>query len=97
MGGYSKLSIAYIQRSINYNGYIIYNNYNHDNMENTTIAVSNEVKEKIKEFGQKGETYSEVINKLLESAKKRQLQDLLMDEENTISIDEAISHSKKRW
>ncbi len=66
-------------------------------MENTTIAVSNEVKDKIKEFGNKGETYSEVINKLLESAKKRQLQDLLMNEENTVSIDEAISHSKKRW
>jgi len=66
-------------------------------MENTTIAVSNEIKEKIKEFGNKGETYSEVIAKLLESAKKRQLQDLLMGEENTISINEAISNSKKRW
>jgi len=66
-------------------------------MENTTIAVSNDVKEKIKEFGTKGETYSEVIARLLESAKKRQLQDLLMNEENTISIEEAISNSKKKW
>ncbi len=66
-------------------------------MENTTIAVSNEIKEKIKEFGNKGETYSEVIARLLESAKKRQLHDLLMSEENTISINEAISNSKKRW
>ncbi len=66
-------------------------------MENTTIAVSNEIKEKIKELGNKGETYSEVIARLLESAKKRQLQDLLMDEKNAISIDEAISNSKKRW
>ena len=66
-------------------------------MENTTIAVSNEIKERIKEFGTKGETYSEVIARLLESARKRQLQDLLMNEENTISIEEAISNSKKRW
>lgn len=66
-------------------------------MENTTIAVSNEIKEKIKEFGTKGETYSEVIARLLESARKRQLQDLLMSEEDTISIEEAISNSKKRW
>ena len=66
-------------------------------MENTTIAVSNEIKKKINEFGTKGETYSEVIARLLESARKRQLQDLLMNEENTISIEEAISNSKKRW
>ena len=66
-------------------------------MENTTIAVSNEIKEKIREFGNKGETYSEVLARLLESAKKRQLQDLLMNEENTVSIEEAISNSKKKW
>ncbi|MEK6933910.1 MAG: antitoxin VapB family protein [Nanoarchaeota archaeon] len=66
-------------------------------MENTTIAVSNEIKERIKEFGTKGETYSEVIARLLESARKRQLQDLLMNEEDTVSIEEAISNSKKRW
>ena len=66
-------------------------------MENTTIAVSNELRDRIKEFGNKGETYSEIIARLLESAKKRQLHDLLMNEEDTISIDEAISNSKKRW
>jgi len=66
-------------------------------MENTTIAISNEIKDKIKEFGNKGETYSEIIARLLESARKRQLQDLLMNEENTVSIDEAIGNSKKRW
>ena len=64
-------------------------------MENTTIAISNEIKDKIKEFGNKGETYSEIIARLLESARKRQLQDLLMNEENTVSIDEAIGNSKK--
>lgn len=66
-------------------------------MENTTIAISNEIKEQIKEFGNKGETYSQILAKLLASAKKRQLQDLLMGEEDTISIDEAIKNYKKRW
>jgi len=66
-------------------------------MENTTIAVSNEIKEKIKQFGTKGETYSEILARVLESARKRQLHDLLMSEEDTISIEEAISNSKKRW
>ena len=66
-------------------------------MKNTTIALKQEIKEKIMEFGSKGETYSDIILRLLESAKKRQLQDLLMNEDETISIDEAISTAKKRW
>lgn len=66
-------------------------------MENTTIAVRSEIKERIREFGSKGETYSDILERLIRSAKKRQLQELLMSEEDTISIDEAISNSKKRW
>jgi len=66
-------------------------------MENTTIAIKKEIKEQIKEFGNKGETYSDIIMKLIESAKQRQLHDLLMDETNTISIEEALSNAKKRW
>ncbi|MEK6811414.1 MAG: hypothetical protein AABX96_02820 [Nanoarchaeota archaeon] len=66
-------------------------------MGNTTIAITKEIQEGIKEFGSKGETYSEIIARLIESAKKRQLNDLLMSEEDTVSIDEAIANSKKRW
>jgi len=66
-------------------------------MEHTTIAVSREVKNQIMEIGNKGETYSDIIKRLIESAKKRQLHDLLMNEEDTIPIEEAISNSKKKW
>jgi len=66
-------------------------------MENTTIAISNEIKELIKEFGNKGETYSDIIKRLLESAKERQLHDLLMNEEGTISIGDALENAKKQW
>ena len=65
--------------------------------ENTTIAISNEIKEQIKQFGHKGETYSEILSRILVSARKRQLHDLLMNEDDSISIEEAISNSKKRW
>ncbi len=66
-------------------------------MENTTIAISNEVKNQIKEFGGKGETYSEILARLLISAKKRQIRDLLMDESDSIPIEKAIENSKKKW
>ena len=66
-------------------------------MENTTIAVTKEVKEKIKEFGSKGETYSDILLKLVESARERQLQVFLMDETDTIPIEEALAKAEKRW
>lgn len=66
-------------------------------MENTTIAISNEIKNQIKEFGNKGETYSEIIARLISSAKKRQLHDLLMSEEDTFTIQEARKEVEKRW
>jgi len=66
-------------------------------MDITTIAITPDIKERIQEFGNKGETYSQIIVRLLESAKKRQLHDLLMNEDNTISIEEALDDAKKRW
>lgn len=66
-------------------------------MDNTTIAVKKEVKEKIKELGNKGETYSDIIIKLIEIARERQLHYLLMNESNTVSIDDALANAKKRW
>lgn len=66
-------------------------------METTTIAITREVRDKVMEFGNKGETYSSIIMRLIESARKRQIQDLLMDEEGTVTIDEAVADAKKRW
>ncbi|MBN2422976.1 hypothetical protein JXB41_07150 [Candidatus Woesearchaeota archaeon] len=64
---------------------------------NTTIAISTSIREQIKEFGNKGETYDEILARLLHSAKERQLQELLMDSKYCINIDEAIERAKKRW
>jgi predicted CopG family antitoxin len=64
---------------------------------NTTIAVSNEIRDQIKEFGNKGETYDDILSRLLTSAKERQLQELLMDTNNCITAKEALDKAKKKW
>ena len=86
-----------MEKFLSYNFYNNYKRYNTYNMEITTIAITKDIKEKIKEFGSKGESYTEIIERLIKSAKERQLHDLLFDEEDTISIEEALSNAKKRW
>ncbi len=39
-------------------------------MEQTTIQISKETREKLKEVGRKGQTYDEIIENLLEISKK---------------------------
>jgi hypothetical protein len=64
---------------------------------NTTIAVSQKIRDEIKEFGNKGETYDEILARILNSAKERQLQELLLDTKNTATMDEAIKRARKKW
>ncbi|MFA5992513.1 MAG: hypothetical protein WC796_02290 [Candidatus Pacearchaeota archaeon] len=66
-------------------------------METTTIAVNREIVEEIKKFGNKGETYSEIIARLIKSAKQRQLHDLLMNEEGYIPVKDALERAKAKW
>jgi predicted CopG family antitoxin len=66
-------------------------------MKNTTIALNRKVKEELQQFGTKGESYSDIVYKLLKSAKERQINDILMDETDTISAKEALAKAKKRW
>ena len=63
----------------------------------TTIAITRDMKDKISEFGNKGETYSDILIKIYTAAKKTQLRDLLMDETNTISVEEALESAKSKW
>ena len=62
---------------------------------NTTIAISTNIRNEIKEFGNKGETYDEIFHRLLKSAKDRQLQELLMDTSKCITLDEARKRLSK--
>ena len=66
-------------------------------MENTTIAIRKDLKEKIMEFATKKESYSEVIVRLLESAEQRLLHDVLMSKEGCVTIEEAIEEANKKW
>lgn len=66
-------------------------------MEMTTIAISKELKNKIGEFGNKGETFSAILERLVKSAQKRLLQDLLFNEEGFIPIEEAMAEAEKKW
>ncbi|MBU2616121.1 MAG: hypothetical protein KKC19_03380 [Nanoarchaeota archaeon] len=66
-------------------------------MENTTIVIRKDLKEKISTFGDKGESYSDIIERIYNAAVKTQIRELLMNEENTISAKEALEKAKKRW
>ena len=66
-------------------------------MATTTIQLDQETKHLISTFGSKEDTYNDIILNLYDIAVKDQLRQLLMSDENTISIDEAIKRSKKRW
>jgi len=64
---------------------------------NTTIAISMSIRNRIKEFGMKGETYDEILTRLLTSAEERMLRDLLMSEKGCITIEEARARAEKKW
>lgn len=65
--------------------------------KNTTIAIPMSVKEGIQEYGLKGESYAEILERLLKSARERMLRDVLMDETNCVSIEQALADAEKRW
>jgi predicted CopG family antitoxin len=76
----------------------IYKDYNYYIlMENTTIAIPKNLRDEIKEFGLKSEKFSDILNRLLKSAKERQLYDLLMDESGTVTIEEAMAEANQKW
>ncbi len=56
---------------------------------NTTISISKETRQQIMEFGNKGETYDEILERILVGVKERQIQEILMDTSNCITIKEA--------
>jgi len=63
----------------------------------TTLSVTEEIREKIKEFGSKGETYSDILARLIEAAQEQQLRTLLMDTGGTSPVRDALARARKRW
>ena len=53
---------------------------------NTTISISKEVKNDIIEFGSKNETYDQILKRILDCVKKRQLEEIFFNERKTGEI-----------
>jgi predicted CopG family antitoxin len=60
------------------------------------IAISPQMRDELKEFCMKGKTYEDVIKRLLQSAKERQLHDLLMDKKDYLTISETSKRLKAK-
>ena len=64
--------------------------------ENTTILISKKAREKIKEFGRKGETYTDIINKIYKELKLKESLDMLMSTEGYWNIEQARKWTKNK-
>ncbi len=63
----------------------------------TTISISEDMKEKLKDLGRAGDSYEDVIRRMYEVTRKHILLAYLYDESDSVSIDKAIAEARKRW
>ena len=63
----------------------------------TTIQISRETKSLISTFGNKEDTYDDIVKRLYDLAVKEQLREFLLSSKNCISLDEARKELEKKW
>jgi len=63
----------------------------------STISLSNDMKEKLKNLGRAGDSYEDVIRKMYEITKSNMLLTYLYDETDTVPIQQALKEAKKKW
>ena len=63
----------------------------------TTISISNDLKEKIRNLGKAGDSYDDVIRRMYEFTRKNLLMHYLYDESDSVSIDQALADARKQW
>ena len=63
----------------------------------TTISISQELKQKIKEFGNKGDSYDTILKQWYEYVEEKQLENILFSKENTVTVKEALEEAKEKW
>ncbi len=66
-------------------------------MEMTTIAISKELRNKLRDISNKGKSYDEIIEDMYETYKVQVLKEMLMDSSNSISIEQALKEAKDKW
>ncbi len=63
----------------------------------TTISISSDLKEKIRNLGRTGDSYEDVIRKMYEMTRRNLLMTYLYDLSDSVTIDEAIAEARKKW
>lgn len=63
----------------------------------STISLSEQMKENLRNLGRAGESYEDVIRKMYELVKRQYLLSYLYDESDSVSIDSAIEEAKQKW
>ncbi|MBT4539282.1 hypothetical protein HOI26_05955 [Candidatus Woesearchaeota archaeon] len=63
----------------------------------TTISISRELKDKIRNMGRAGDSYEDVIRKMYELTSKQIILNFLYDTSDSVPIDDAISEAKNKW
>lgn len=63
----------------------------------TTIQLSEELKKKIASFGNKSETYEQILERLYQLAFRENLREFMMSSEGFISLDDFEKEVKKKW
>ena len=63
----------------------------------TTIAISNEMREKIRNLGRAGDSYDDIVRKMYNFSRKHMIMNYLYDESDSVSIDVALKEAKKQW
>lgn len=63
----------------------------------TTIQLSDEMKENLKNLGRAGDSFEDIISRMYALTKKHLLMAYLYDESDSISIEEARKRLNKKW
>ena len=63
----------------------------------TTISISFDLKEKLRNLGRGGESYEQVIRRMYDMTRKSILLTYLYDTSDSVTIDDAILEARKKW
>ncbi|MFH1073096.1 MAG: antitoxin VapB family protein [Nanoarchaeota archaeon] len=63
----------------------------------TTISISTDLKEKLRNLGRAGDSYEDVIHRMYELTRKSLLLSYLYDESDSVRIDDAIKEARRKW
>lgn len=63
----------------------------------TSISISEEMREKIRNLGKSGESYDDIIRRMYENTSSNLLMHYLYDESDSVSLHDALNEARKRY